>query len=648
MGRKVSPVDLAAYKTISRPRISPNGDVAVSVHAADLKEDRYTSDIWVLRHRGKLERFTSSGKDGDPTWSPNGRMILFSSKRGIQKDEKGGELYVIPAAGGEAKLAVKRKEGVLAYAWAPDSKSVYFVSPVVDADTPDEKESDVKVIRRPGVWSNGEGFVYNQVKHIFRVDLNGGEPRQMTRGDAGVAAFSVSHDGRRIAYTSAPDELKPYLTQLFVRDVASGKTKKLTKGMGVLSICWSPDDRSIAFIGTDLPRGFASHGRLWVVGADGASRARLVDRSDRNKFNTLNSDVRSKAYGPGTVVWEDDWVYHYQQDAGSAHVYRTNVRGVSELVLGGDRSVEGMDVRKGVVVFVAMDSSNGEELYFMRDGSEVRLTSLNSGLRSKLGAATPTQFSFRASDGVRLDGWVLLPADEGRKGRSRPAVLYVHGGPKTTFGNAYMHELQCFAAAGYVVVFMNPRGSDGYSEKFADIRGRYGTRDFQDLLEGLDFASKSFPIDPRRVAIAGGSYGGFMTNWAIGHTDRFRAAVTDRSVASWSSFYGTSDIGPYFTEDQAKGNPWDDEEKLMAASPIRYAKKMNAPLLIVHSMEDYRCPWGDGLQLFTALKTMKKEVELVVFPGENHDLSRVGKPKHRVERLDHYIRWFDSHLKPTR
>lgn len=321
---------------------------------------------------------------------------------------------------------------------------------------------------------------------------------------------------------------------------------------------------------------------------------------------------------------------------------------MSELVIGGDRSVEGIDVRKGVVTFVAMDSTNAEELYFTKEGSEVRLTELNSGLISKLATVTPAPFSFRASDGARVEGWLLLPAEEGRKGKPHPAVLYVHGGPKTTFGDAYMHELQCYAAAGYAVVYMNPRGSDGHSERFADIRGKYGTRDFQDLLEGLDFASKSFPIDPKRVAIAGGSYGGFMTNWAVGHTDRFRAAVTDRSIASWFSFYGTSDIGPYFTEDQAKGNPWDDEERLMAASPIRYAKKMKTPLLILHSMEDYRCPWGDGLQLFTALKGMKRDVELVLFPGENHDLSRGGKPKHRVERLGHYIRWFDTHLRASR
>ncbi|MDV3277409.1 MAG: prolyl oligopeptidase family serine peptidase [Nitrososphaerales archaeon] len=193
---------------------------------------------------------------------------------------------------------------------------------------------------------------------------------------------------------------------------------------------------------------------------------------------------------------------------------------------------------------------------------------------------------------------------------------------------------------------MNPRGSDGYSERFADIRGMYGTRDYDDLLEGLDYVLKRYPqIDGSRLGIAGGSYGGYMTNWAIGHTDRFKAAVTDRSIASWVSMWGVSDIGPHFTSDQIGGDPWNAEERLLADSPLRYAPNVKTPLLVVHSMEDYRCPLPEGVQFFTALKILGKEAEMVLFPGENHDLSRVGKPKHRVARLEHYLRWFDMHLK---
>ena len=209
-----------------------------------------------------------------------------------------------------------------------------------------------------------------------------------------------------------------------------------------------------------------------------------------------------------------------------------------------------------------------------------------------------------------------------------------------------MHELQVYTASGFAVICTNPRGSDGYTEEFADIRGEYGKRDFMDLMEALDHVIEKFSfVDGARVAIAGGSYGGFMTNWAVGHTDRFRAAVTDRSIASWVSFFGTSDIGTYFTEDQMAGDPWADEEKLLALSPLRYAKNVKTPLLVVHSFEDYRCWMVEGLQFYTALKYLGKEAEMVLFPGENHDLSRTGKPKHRVARIKHYLGWFEKHLK---
>jgi dipeptidyl aminopeptidase/acylaminoacyl peptidase len=610
--------------------------VAISVKQADVAGDTYGSDIWLVPAAGKARKFTNTGKDSGPVWSPDGRSMLFSSKRGLTKDEKGSELYSIAADGGEARLVAKRKEGIEYYEWSANSRTVYFLSPVVEAE-----KTDVRVVRRLEVWSNGRGFVYNLRRHIFRTG-GSAAPAQVTSGEFDVTGFALSHSGKKLAYAARTNELKPFIQDIFVKDLPSGRTVKITRGnMGLESLAWSPDDGAIAFSGSSFPRGFASHDRLWVVGADGKSRPRKVDSADRNKANTLNSDVRSGGHGPAGLVWEGSWIYHFQQDGGSAHLYRTDLHGRTEEVLGGERSIEGVDVKKGKIAFVAMDGTGPEELY-MKDGTETLLTSFNREALSKLASIEPKGFSFKASDGVKIEGWALVPEGAGR----HPAILYVHGGPKTAFGHAYSHELQTFASAGYAVVCLNPRGSDGYSERFADIRGGYGTRDFKDLMEGLDHAIGAFPIDGKRVAIAGGSYGGFMTNWALGHTDRFRAGVTDRSIASWFSMFGCSDIGIWFAKDQTKADPWADEEKLMSASPIRYAKEIRTPLLIIHSFEDYRCPWPDALQLFTALKYMGRHPEMVLFPGENHDLSRIGGPKHRVERLNHYLRWFDSHLKP--
>ena len=234
-------------------------------------------------------------------------------------------------------------------------------------------------------------------------------------------------------------------------------------------------------------------------------------------------------------------------------LYRKKPGTSPDLVAGGERSIEGFDVHRGTVAFTAMDASHLEEI-FVTSGRERQITSLNSGVYREVKVLSPEHVSFKASDGEPIEGWVILP--EG--GSKVPGVLYVHGGPKTAFGHSYMHEFQAFAGAGYAVVYLNPRGSDGYSEKFADIRGRYGTRDFDDLMEGLDHVLKTFPqIDGDRMAIAGGSYGGFMTNWAVGHTTRFKAAVTDRSIASWISFHGTSVLGPFLTWVLVGGDPWD-------------------------------------------------------------------------------------------
>ena len=626
---------------LSEPSFSPDGRmVAFSVKRANLDEDGYDSDIYVADMRsGRSSPFTTGKKDSDPKWSPDGRSILFTSRRGLKKEDKGNALYTISSHGGEARLLVRSEDGIENAQWSSDSKSIYYLSAVGK-----KAKDDVKVIDRLTFWFNGLGFIYNKRKHLHRVEVGTGKVSQLTSGAIDVSDYAVSHGGRSIAYIATSNDLKPYISDLYLSDVNGKTRKKLTRSnMELTTAVWSPDDKLLALSGDDLPSGFASHSRIWTVDPkDG--KLEKIDDVDRNKANSLNSDVRTRAHGPGNLVWDKDGIYYLEADGGSVRLLRKRVGGAPVVVVGGDRSVEGYDVHDGTVAFVAMDASHLEEI-FVSAGKERKLTSLNSGVYDELRIVSPQHVAFKATDGEQVEGWVMVP-----KGRSRvPGVLYVHGGPKTAFGHSYMHEFQAFAGAGYAVIYFNPRGSDGYSEKFADIRGRYGTRDFDDLMEGLDYVLKKFPeIDGDRLAIAGGSYGGFMTNWAIGHTTRFKAAVTDRSIASWISFWGTSDIGPHFTEDQVGGDPWNSEEKLLNDSPLRYVPNVETPLMLVHSMEDYRCWMVEGLQFFSALKRLGKEAELVLFPEENHDLSRVGKPKHRVQRLKHYIRWFDEHLKHRR
>lgn len=638
MSRPVEPEDLTAYAFLSEPSLSPDGAlVALSVHRPlmDKEKDEYEGNLWLVPVKGGAPRqLTTSDKDSGPKFSPDGGRIAFTSRRDMGKDDKGNGLYVIPVDGGEARLLLRRKEGIEGPAWSPDGSRILLLSNV-GAD-----DEDVRTIRRYNFWFNDKGYIYNLRKHAFVLDSAGGEAKPLTQGEFDVVKAAWSHDGERIAYLATTDDLHPYLVDLFILDVATGRATQLTKhNLEIDTFAWSPDDTALALLADDLPRGFASHLHLWRIDASSGALTRL-DGLDRNLSNSLNSDVRMGGVN-AEPKWVGDRIVFPVADGGSVHLYALHLPDrKAEVLVGGERSVEAFQVHGSTVVFTAMERTRLPELYAL-DGKVRTLTSFNAKAVQDLDLLTPEHMSFPASDGATIEGWILKPRKEGKV----PLILYVHGGPKTAFGYSYLHEFQVFAAKGYAVLYVNPRGSDGYTEAFADIRGHYGERDYRDLMEAVDYATNHYPfVDGARLAVAGGSYGGFMTNWVIGQTTRFKAAVTDRSIANWWTFWATSDIGPHFTRDQVGVDPWDDEETTMAKSPIRYIKKVTTPLLIVHSFEDLRCWHVEALQMFTALKHQGKEAEMVLFPKENHDLSRGGKPKHRVARLKAYLRWLDTHL----
>jgi acylaminoacyl-peptidase len=318
MRRSIRPADFALYKSISEPSLSPDGaSVCFSVRQANLSDDGYDSDIYVadLKKR-KVARFTSGNKDSDPLWSPDGSSILFSSRRGFAKDEKGSCLYLIPSAGGEARLLVKRSEGMELPARSHDSKRIFYLSNVGK-----KEKDDVKVIKRFGYWFNGVGFTYNKRKHLFSIGTDGGTPSQVTRGEFNIVAFSVSHDGSRAAYAASTVDAKTHIIDLFVLTFKSGRRVKITRSnMEITALDWSPDDRRIA-VRDDFASGFASHEVIWIADPGRRRMARL-DKVGRNKANGLNSDVRAKAHGPHTVVWEKDGIYHLQADGGAVGIYR--------------------------------------------------------------------------------------------------------------------------------------------------------------------------------------------------------------------------------------------------------------------------------------------------------------------------------------
>ena len=368
---------------------------------------------------------------------------------------------------------------------------------------------------------------------------------------------------------------------------------------------------------------------------------------DRPVGNHLNSDSRVGSPDPSPVWDADDRSLTFlATNGGSCHIYTVDLIDRSvKAATEGERSVEGFSFSKdgNVLAYTAMDSLSLADVFVRDRKGERQITAFSDRALSKLVLSAPESFVFKASDGVNVEGWVMRP--NGFRGKPAPTVVEIHGGPRTAYGHCFMFEFQLLAASGFAVLFTNPRGSAAYGEEFAAaIPKNYGDRDYKDIMESLDYLIKAGVADESRLGVAGGSYGGFMTNWIIGHTDKFKAAITERSISNWNSFFGSSDIGYFFAEEEAGGVPWENIQHYLENSPITYVRNVNTPVLILHSEEDYRCPIEQGEQLFVALKKLRKETVMIRFPEENHELSRSGKPRHRIERLGYVMKWFKEHL----
>lgn len=651
--RRITIEDLRRFKFVSDPQISPDGEkVAFVLSTINHKEDRYDRHIWLAdTGSGKATQFTHGiGRDTYPRWSPDGRSLLFLSS-GRDPDEKKAQLWVIPLTGGEASMAAKTDEGVSKPAWAPDSKALLFLSRVWTQGKP---ESDVKVVKRIKYKLNGVGTFEGRRTHLFTA-RPGRKPKQLTEGEFDVETARWAPDGKRIALVTNMEEDADTSR---VRDVylvpsRGGELAKLTESKHVISdLSWSPDGSRIAFIGHDKPEGLAINNDLWVMAADGSGKRNLTKEFDRSLGVGIGCDVRVSTPDPG-AVWSPcgEELYFVTASTPHASIYRVGARGgpVEEIV--GGKTVDGFSLSGDGSVFAynALDATHPAEIW-VRDGAgERRLTGFNDRFLRGLELSVPEHFTFRNGLGDEVDGWIMKPPGS-KKGDRYPALLEIHGGPRGVYGDGMFHEFQILAAEGYAVFYTNPRGSAGYGEDFAEaVMRHYGECDYEDLMLFTDETLKRFDsIDVERLGVLGGSYGGYMTNWIIGHTHRFAAAVTFRCVSNWVSKFGTSDIG-YVQPEAISGTKdiWDDILLHLDRSPIRYVKNVKTPCLVIHSEDDLRCPIEQGEQWFVSLKLNGVPTELIRFPDENHELGRSGKPKHREERLRHTVRWFNKYLKET-
>ncbi|WP_456421024.1 S9 family peptidase, partial [Thermococcus sp.] len=492
-----------------------------------VEKDDYFSRLYIYDGR-KVRPFTAGKKDGNPRFSPDGKLIAFTSKR--DKESKEAELYVIPTDGGEARLLAKFKYGIKNLRFTEDGKGIAVVTPV---DIEKKPKDDVHVIKEIPFWFNGVGWVYGKRSVVYLVDIETGRKRRLTPKNLDVSQVRF-HKGRLYFIAQEDRERKPMVSDLYLLD--GRKAKRLTPGEWSVQDFIPLDDGTFILKANTRERGIPTNTHIYHYNPETGEMRKLTAKLDRSAYNSLNCDVRGSQRAE--LVFRDGWVYYVATDGPRANLFRVNLEGKIERVVGGNRGVESFAIGD-YIAFTAQDAVTPTELYVFRDGKEKKVTDFNGWIKDyKL--SKPEHFKVRASDGAEIDAWIMKPLNF-EPGKKYPAVLEIHGGPKTAYGYSFMHEFHVLTAKGFVVIFSNPRGSDGYGEDFADIREHYGERDYQDLMEVVDEAVKRFDfIDADRIGVTGGSYGGFMTNWIVGHTNRFKAAVTQRSISNWVSFFGTT------------------------------------------------------------------------------------------------------------
>lgn len=647
---------LLPNQPVADPQVSPGGDKVLFTRSKiNFDKNRYESNIWQLSlDGGEPYQFTSGiGRDSNPRWSPDGRHVLFLSDRAFSDKEDGAkgktQLWVMPSSGGEARRLTDVEGGVQSPEWSLDGKHILFFSKVFRGEK--AEGSDVTIIRRIDYKWDGRGLFDGERIHLFVASFGDGEVRQLTDGAFDVSSTSWSPDGRSVAMVTdidPPEDVMRahYFQKIYTVSVDGGEHSLLWEGekwdVGrVASLAWSPDGRHLVFSGRvvgDLSEDTYKNNCVWIIPSKGGKPINLTEALDRS--------ISTWTMG---LIWSPDSgsIFFTAPNKGSTNIYRVDVVTKDiEPVTNEKFTVSGFSVvdSGSRVVFIATDNVTPHEIWVKDRSGSRKITHMNAEYDG-VELSEPEEFWVKTSEGLDVHGWIVKPVNF-EEGVKYPTILEIHGGPHGMCSYSFNHEYQTLASHGYVVIYTNPRASTGYGEAFAaPVYGLWGVLDSRDIMEAIDYAIKEYSfIDEERLGVTGLSYGGYMTNWLVGHTDRFKAAVSRNSLTNMYSAWGTSDIGWMGHEISRAKTPWKDTQFYLEQSPIHYIENIKTPLLLTHCEQDHRCPMEQSEQLYTGLKRLGREVEFVRFPGESHVMIGIGTPKHRTERLRHILRWFDRYL----
>ncbi len=649
--KKVTYQDLYEFNFLSDVSYSPDGKHALfAKHNACEDKNGYRSYIWLLdSESGETKQLTFGGDEKGAKWLDN-ETIVFTSNRGGKGKAPKTDYYKLSLEGGEAQPFFTIPERAVSAEPMGDGK---FLAAIVKhcegkEERPDDEAldgRDLLVFDEIYFWFNGQGIRNKLRNSLIIFDSKTGKHKQISKKYMNVAGAALSPDKTKVLFCGTTyTDVSVREGGLYLYDVETGKTKTIVKQdkYGIGAPCFMGNDKAFFTLN---PMDYSGQNPYFCCVDIATGEYEKLPYADAEAGGAVGTDCN---YGGGqNRKFYDGKLYMTRSVWGNAHLMAMNENGEFETVCSTPGSINAFDIANGKVLMTAMRGLDLIELYTLdlATGEEKRVTTFNKEYHDTHSVVEPEYFIFKDRDGIELDGYVLKPVGY-KPGKKYPAILEMHGGPKGIFGGVFHHEMQVLANMGYFVFFTNPRGSDGRGSEFAAMTGNLGGIDFNDFMDFTDEVLRRYPdIDEKKVGICGGSYGGFMCNWMIGHTDRFAAAASQRSISNYLTKSLTTDIGYCHNMAQLATDPWHDFNVVWDTSPLKNGHLAKTPTLFIQSDEDYRCWMSDALQMFSALKMNGVDSKVVLFHGENHELSRSGKPKNRITRLTEICEWFEKYVK---
>lgn len=631
------------FQFLSSPQFSPGGTkIAFTVSRPDLGSNGYLSDLYLYDLETKsVSRITAGGDAKTWAWTPDNTLLFSAARTDAEKrDKENGitHLYEISPSGGEAVCRASVPAVITGIHLLPDGR---YLLTIRHDNYKDTRKKSYEVFDELPFWGNGQGYTNAKRNRYAVYDLKSGDLTYVDDEWTDCSQYSVF--GNLLLYKAYPwkQSVMGIRPGVYLYDLATGEKVTLIDPDSIRTGVVSLLDEKTAIIAAtdDSYKDTTKYCDFYRMNLADGSMELIHPYESSIGISSVGSDSR---FSSGQTFKAVNGEFYYVSTVGDfSHLYKISRDGTVSGPLTEGSSCDSFDLANGHIASMEFCGMQIAELFV--DG--VQVTHLNDWLTEEYDVRTPEAFTFTASDGYEIHGWVLKPAGY-EEGKSYPGILNIHGGPRTVYSDVYYHEMQMWANRGYFVFFCNPRGSDGRGTDFGNINGLYGTVDYQNLMDFTDEVLKRYPmIDASRLGVAGGSYGGFMTNWIIGHTDRFHAAASQRSISNWVSFEHNSDIGHTFILNNQGGNTRTDVELLWKQSPLQFAPNCKTPTLFIHSDEDYRCYMAEGLAMFSAIKRNGCPAKLCLFHGENHELSRSGKPENRLDRMREIIEWMDTYLR---